>query len=50
MSRYPGLAQFQGCPDTDGDGVADIDDQCPEVAGPKKITVVLGQIQMVTVF
>ncbi|RZJ49505.1 MAG: OmpA family protein, partial [Chryseobacterium sp.] len=24
----------QGCPDTDGDGVPDKDDQCPDVAGP----------------
>jgi hypothetical protein len=30
----PGLPEFQGCPDTDGDGVPDKDDQCPEVAGP----------------
>jgi OOP family OmpA-OmpF porin len=24
---------FQGCPDTDGDGIADKDDECPEEAG-----------------
>ncbi|HAD78817.1 MAG TPA: flagellar motor protein MotB, partial [Flavobacteriaceae bacterium] len=29
-----GLAEFQGCPDTDGDGVPDKDDACPTVAGP----------------
>jgi hypothetical protein len=27
-----GLAQFNGCPDTDGDGI-DSEDACPEVAG-----------------
>jgi OOP family OmpA-OmpF porin len=32
-----GLAEFQGCPDTDGDGIADKDDACPEVAGPKSL-------------
>ena len=26
---------IQGCPDTDGDGIADIDDKCPLVAGIK---------------
>ena len=26
--------QFNGCPDTDGDGVADPDDECPNEAGP----------------
>ncbi|TRX35246.1 OmpA family protein, partial [Flavobacterium restrictum] len=29
-----GLAAFKGCPDTDGDGLADKDDKCPTVAGP----------------
>jgi hypothetical protein len=28
-----GLAAFNGCPDTDGDGIADKDDACPDVAG-----------------
>jgi hypothetical protein len=28
-----GLAALNGCPDTDGDGIADKDDACPEVAG-----------------
>ncbi|KAF5276743.1 hypothetical protein FQR65_LT16221 [Abscondita terminalis] len=32
----PGLPEFQGCPDTDGDGIPDIDDKCPDVAGPKE--------------
>jgi hypothetical protein len=25
-----------GCPDKDGDGIADKDDKCPDVAGPKE--------------
>ena len=29
-----GSAATQGCPDTDGDGVPDQDDRCPEKAGP----------------
>ncbi|MGB1040684.1 MAG: OmpA family protein, partial [Flavobacteriales bacterium] len=28
-----GLAKFEGCPDTDGDGVVDSKDACPKVAG-----------------
>jgi len=28
-----GLAKFNGCPDTDNDGIADKDDKCPTVAG-----------------
>jgi len=28
-----GLASLQGCPDRDGDGIADGDDKCPDVAG-----------------
>jgi outer membrane protein OmpA-like peptidoglycan-associated protein len=28
------LAQYRGCPDTDGDGIPDNEDKCPEVAGP----------------
>jgi hypothetical protein len=31
-----GLASLKGCPDTDKDGVADKDDKCPTVAGPKE--------------
>jgi hypothetical protein len=31
-----GLASLKGCPDTDKDGVADKDDKCPTVAGPRK--------------
>jgi hypothetical protein len=31
-----GLAALKGCPDTDKDGVADNDDKCPTVAGPKE--------------
>jgi hypothetical protein len=27
---------LKGCPDTDKDGVADKDDKCPTVAGPKE--------------
>jgi hypothetical protein len=41
-----GLAALKGCPDTDKDGVADKDDKCPTVAGPKKMLVVLGLILM----
>ena len=41
---------MKGCPDADGDGVADKDDACPTVAGPKKTKkVVHGLILMVTV-
>jgi hypothetical protein len=28
-----GLAELNGCPDTDGDGIADKDDACPDVFG-----------------
>jgi hypothetical protein len=28
-----GLAALNGCPDTDGDGVADVNDACPDVFG-----------------
>jgi hypothetical protein len=28
-----GLAKFNGCPDTDGDGIADKSDKCPTEAG-----------------
>ena len=31
-----GLKEFNGCPDTDGDGVADKDDKCPNEKGPKE--------------
>ncbi|SHE54098.1 Thrombospondin type 3 repeat-containing protein [Chryseobacterium vrystaatense] len=33
-SDVQGLAEFKGCPDTDGDGIPDKDDSCFEVAGP----------------
>jgi hypothetical protein len=29
---------LKGCPDADGDGIADKDDKCPTVAGPKDNT------------
>ena len=29
-----GLAELNGCPDADGDGVADPDDECVDVVGP----------------
>ncbi len=29
----PGIAAFNGCPDTDFDGIADNEDECPTVAG-----------------
>ena len=41
MSGSCWFAQFQGCPDTDGDGIADKDDACPEVAGLESFKVVL---------
>ncbi len=31
-----GLAQFNGCPDGDGDGIPDREDKCPEVKGIAK--------------
>ena len=31
-----GSKMMKGCPDTDGDGVADKDDKCPDVKGPKE--------------
>ncbi len=31
-----GLANLAGCPDTDGDGIADKDDKCPTVSGPSE--------------
>ena len=31
--NFPGLPQFKGCPDTDGDGIPDKVDECPDVAG-----------------
>ncbi|MFZ9028266.1 MAG: OmpA family protein, partial [Crocinitomicaceae bacterium] len=30
----PGIEAFKGCPDTDGDGIKDDEDACPEVPGP----------------
>jgi hypothetical protein len=33
MPEVAGLAQFNGCPDTDGDGIQDSEDACPEIAG-----------------
>jgi outer membrane protein OmpA-like peptidoglycan-associated protein len=32
----PGLAAFNGCPDSDGDGIADKEDKCPQVKGIAK--------------
>jgi len=31
------LAQYNGCPDTDGDGIADPQDECPTVAGTREM-------------
>jgi OOP family OmpA-OmpF porin len=33
LSRSAGLKQFNGCPDTDLDGIIDGSDACPDVAG-----------------
>jgi hypothetical protein len=33
VQMYFGLAALNGCPDTDGDGIADKDDACPDVFG-----------------
>ncbi|HQW55844.1 MAG TPA: thrombospondin type 3 repeat-containing protein [Saprospiraceae bacterium] len=32
----PGVAAFNGCPDTDNDGIADYEDKCPNEAGTLK--------------
>jgi OOP family OmpA-OmpF porin len=32
----PGIARFNGCPDSDGDGIPDKDDACPKVFGYEK--------------
>ena len=32
----PGTTALKGCPDKDGDGIADKDDKCPDVAGLAK--------------
>jgi OmpA-OmpF porin, OOP family len=29
----PGIAAFEGCPDSDGDGIQDAEDECPAVKG-----------------
>jgi hypothetical protein len=50
LSRVAGLVALKGCPDADGDGVADKDDKCPNVAGLKITQVVLGQILTKMVF
>jgi hypothetical protein len=36
VQTYYLVAALKGCPDTDKDGVADKDDKCPTVAGPKE--------------
>ena len=33
-SGSAGPRKFNGCPDSDGDGIADPDDKCPNEAGP----------------
>jgi outer membrane protein OmpA-like peptidoglycan-associated protein len=32
----PGLKEYKGCPDTDGDGLFDAIDDCPKTFGPKE--------------
>ena len=34
--KVPGLAKFDGCPDTDNDGIQDSEDKCPEKPGSKE--------------
>jgi hypothetical protein len=36
LSRRIWFSCIERCPDTDKDGIADKDDKCPTVAGPKK--------------
>ncbi|MBK7633552.1 MAG: hypothetical protein IPJ13_04070 [Saprospiraceae bacterium] len=43
-----GLKELNGCPDKDGDGVADFEDKCPESKGLKNLKVV--PIAMVTAY
>jgi outer membrane protein OmpA-like peptidoglycan-associated protein len=31
--EVPGLREFKGCPDTDGDGIPDSEDECPSIVG-----------------
>ena len=33
MPKFDGLVALNGCPDADGDGIADKDDACPDVFG-----------------
>ena len=33
---YQVLQHWKGCPDKDGDGIADAEDECPDVAGLAK--------------
>jgi outer membrane protein OmpA-like peptidoglycan-associated protein len=33
---FPGLKEYKGCPDTDGDGLFDAIDDCPKTFGPKE--------------
>jgi outer membrane protein OmpA-like peptidoglycan-associated protein len=35
--EVPGLKEFEGCPDTDGDGIPDNKDACPEEAGTPEL-------------
>jgi OOP family OmpA-OmpF porin len=36
-ATYNGLKEFEGCPDTDGDGIPDNKDACPEEAGTPEL-------------
>ena len=42
-----GLVEFKGCPDTDGDGIKDLDDKCPLKPGQLNLKVVLTRMAMV---
>ena len=34
--KTPGLPEYNGCPDTDGDGIIDSEDRCPKEPGKKE--------------
>lgn len=38
MSDQAGVVELNGCPDADGDGIADLDDECPYLAGSRQFS------------